>query len=217
MSVFLKKILVLLPVCILGFFYLYDHHKTYEQIKSRRLLFLALTLAFLYGWVLFEVWMRKQDSFGQIALQSSFYVYIFMVLTLTGYFILFREVSTHDWWEKMMKRIERRDHVNLKLFVMFKIYSLSSTQIVGNFIMLIPLGIYLPLLYKKLSGFFKALTVCFLVSLTIEALQLITRYRSADVDDVLLNTLGGCTGFIFYKGIEAAFKNVTKKPRQAMA
>lgn len=206
MTAFLKKLLVLLPVCILGLFYLYDHYETYANIRSKRLVFLAITVFVLYGWILLEVVLRKQNSFGQIALQSSFYVYIFMVLTLTGYFILFREVSANGWWENMMTRIERKDHVNLEPFTIFKIYRLSNTQIVGNFIMLMPLGFYFPLLYKKFSHFIIVLFICFLVSFTIELLQLVTSYRSADVDDVLLNTAGAFTVFIVYKSLSILFR-----------
>lgn len=194
-----KKSLALLPVVILGVFYLHDHYDTYRHVKSKRLAFLALTLLLLYGWIFLEVAFRKQKNFFQVITQGSFYVYIFMVLTLTGYFILFREVSAHDWWHKMMVRIDRKDHVNLQLFKMFKIYKVLSKQIVGNFIMLLPLGIFLPLLYRRISGFLPVLVVSMLVSTLIELLQLVTSFRSADVDDVFLNTLGACTGFILYK------------------
>lgn len=181
------------------------------------MLFLALTICLLYGWILIEVWVRKQISFAQIALQSSFYVYIFMVLTLTGYFILFREVSANNWWENMMRRIDQKDHVNPELFTIFKIYRLSNTQIVGNFLLLMPLGFYFPLLYKKLSHVFIVLLVCFLVSLTIELLQLVTSYRSADVDDILLNTAGAFAGFILYKFISLLFKRPPARSSRAMA
>jgi glycopeptide antibiotics resistance protein len=196
-----KKILVLLPVMVLGFFYLYDHYDTYRHVRNKRLVFLALTLVMLYGWIFIEVIIRKQKGFFQVATQASFYVFIFMVLTLTGYFILFREVSAHDWWHKMMVRIDRKDHVNLQLFKMFRIYKIMSRQIVGNFVMLLPLGIFLPLLYKRISGFFGVFLVSLLVSATIELLQLVTSFRSADVDDIFLNTIGACTGFLIYKFI----------------
>jgi glycopeptide antibiotics resistance protein len=71
--------------------------------------------------------------------------------------------------------------------------------------MLLPLGIYLPLLYKKLrklSGFFTVLLISFLVSVGIELLQLATNYRSTDVDDVILNTSGACAGFFLYQLIK---------------
>src|SRR5690242_15281621 len=97
---------------VLGFCYLYDHYDTYRHVRNKRLVFLALTLVMLYGWIFSEVIIRKQKGLFQVATQASFYVFIFMVLTLTGYFILFREVSAHDWWHKMMVRIDRKDHVN---------------------------------------------------------------------------------------------------------
>lgn len=209
MSSAAKKFLVILPVVLLGFFYLYDHYDAYRNMRSKRLLFLALTLLVLYGWIFFEVAIRKQKGFFQIATQAGFYVYIFMVLTLTGYFILFREVSSNNWWHKMMIRIDRKDHVNLELFKMFKIYKMWSKQIIGNFIMLLPLGIFLPLLYKKISNFFVVLVTSLLISTLIELLQLITSFRSADVDDIFLNTLGACTGFIIYKLIVLVLRSTS--------
>lgn len=207
-----KKFLVLLPVIVLGIFYVYDHYETYRYVRSKRLLFFALTLLILYGWILIEVVNRKQKNFFQVITQASFYVFIFMVLTLTGYFILFREVSAHDWWHKMMIRINHRDHVNFQLFKMFKIYKILSKQIIGNFIMLLPLGIFLPLLYKKISNFFPIIIVSFLVSTTIELLQLISSFRSTDVDDIFLNTLGACTGYFIYRLTVFAIKTVKTTP-----
>src|SRR6266542_5645838 len=102
MSGLAKKFLVILPVIVLGIFYLHEHYDTYRHVKSKRLLFLALTTLLLYGWIFFEVTVRKQKNFFQIVTQAGFFVFIFMVLTLTGYFILFKEVSAHDWWHKMM-------------------------------------------------------------------------------------------------------------------
>jgi glycopeptide antibiotics resistance protein len=122
-----------------------------------------------------------------------------MVLTLTGYFIVYREVSAHGWWDRINIRIHRKDRVNMQLFQMFHIYRISSTQIIGNFIMLLPLGIYLPLMYRRLNHFFGVLVTAFLVSAVIEFLQLITSFRSADVDDILLNTLGAGVGFVLFR------------------
>ena len=46
------------------------------------------------------------------------------------------------------------------------------------------------------------LLICFLVSVGIELLQLATSYRSTDIDDVILNTLGGGAGFLIYQLIK---------------
>jgi glycopeptide antibiotics resistance protein len=194
-----KKFLAILPVVTLGFFYLRNHYETYNHLGNKRLLLLGLTFFLFYGWIFLEILNRRQNGFLMLVTQASFYVYVFMVLTLTGYFILFREVSTHDWWHKVMVRISRKDHVNLELFQMFKIYKLYSKQVLGNFIMLAPLGFFLPLLYKRISNIGIVAILSLLVSVTIELLQLITSTRSADVDDIFLNTSGACTGFLIYR------------------
>ena len=106
----------------------------------------------------------------------------------------------------MLMRIERRDHVNFDLMEIFRIYKITDKQILGNFVMLLPLGIYLPLLYKKISGFIPVLLVSLLVAILIEVLQLATSYRSVDIDDVLLNTTGAVIGFILYKIISLLIK-----------
>jgi glycopeptide antibiotics resistance protein len=206
----LKKILVLVPVNLLGYYYLHRHYAGFAaHVTEGRIVLLWLSFFLCYAWIFVEVWRRKQDSIFVIGTQASFFVYVFMVLTLTGYFILFREVSVHDWYERMMMRVEKKDHVNLELFKMFRIYKISSRQVLGNFIMLLPLGIYLPLLYRRLSNFFVVVLVACLISATIEVMQLVTSYRSADVDDILLNTLGAALGF----GIYMLFRQQGSGPR----
>jgi len=201
-----KKILVILPVIIVSLFYLRIlYQETYSNSSTKRVAGFVLSIALLYGWILFVIIRRKQDHFLQIVIQSSFFVYVFAVLQLTGYFILFREISSHDWWDKMDHRIETRDHVNFTPFKTINIYDKSDKQVLGNLVMLLPLGIYLPLLYRplrKFSGFFAVLFISLLVSVAIELLQLATSYRSTDVDDVILNTVGACTGFLIYLSLK---------------
>lgn len=198
-----KKFLVLLPVVLLGFIYLRDHADVYRHTSGRRLLLLGLSFLILYGWILAEVLIARQRTLFRVSVQASYYIYIFMVLTLTGYFILFREVSVHNWWHKMLARIDHRDHVNLVLFKIFRIYRISDMQILGNLVMLLPLGMYLPLRYRKMQHFLLVALVCCLASVLIETLQLVTSFRSADVDDVLLNTIGACAGFWILRGGQA--------------
>ncbi|NOU91405.1 hypothetical protein GC102_37625 [Paenibacillus sp. LMG 31460] len=71
-----------------------------------------------------------------------------------------------------------------------------------NFIMLTPLGVFLPLLFK-LKRISKSILAVFLVSLIIESSQLILGYlgfirgREFDIDDLNLNTFGGAIGYLF--------------------
>jgi len=193
---------VILPVMIVSVFYFRVlYHESYSGASFKRAAGLVLSILLLFVWIVFVSIRRKQNDFLEITVQASFFIYVFAVLQLTGYFILFKEISSHDWWDKMNDRIIRHDRVNFEPFKTIDIYQTFGKQILGNFVMLLPLGIYLPLFYTRLRkaySFFAVLLICFLVSASIELLQLATSYRSADIDDVILNTLGGGTGFIIY-------------------
>ena len=199
----IKKIVVIIPVIIISFFYLRVlYHEHYSGTSSKRLLGLILSMLLLYAWVIYITIRKKQENLVQVFIQSSFFVYVFAVLQLTGYFILFREISSSDWWGKMNHRIQTHDHVNFKIFDTMNRYEIFSKQMIGNAIMLLPLGIFLPLLNKRLrkfSSFFIVLFISFLVSVGIEVLQLATNYRSTDIDDVILNTAGAGAGFLIYQ------------------
>ena len=210
-----KKILIILPVFIVSLFYLEElYTERYSEASFNRVAGFGITVLLLYLWVIIVAAQRKQDSFFEGLVLSSFFVYVFAVLTLTGYFILFREISSNDWWGNMMKRVERRDHVNLVLFKTINIYKTFGKQNSGNFVMLLPLGMYLPLLYKRLRrpiSFFVVAFICFLTSVGIELLQLATSYRSTDVDDVVLNTTGACCGFIIYQLLRMVITGEVKR------
>jgi len=214
MNTTLKKLLVILPVMIVSLFYFRVlYHENYSGASFKRVAGLVLSILILFAWIIFVTVRRKQNNFLHVTVQASFFIYVFAVLQLTGYFILFKEVSSHGWWDKMNQRIETHDRVNLELFKTIDIYQTWGKQILGNFVMLLPLGIYLPLIYKSLRktyNFFVVLLICFLVSVGIELLQLATSYRSTDIDDVLLNTLGGGVGFLIYQLIKVI---VTPKTR----
>ena len=214
MNAWLKKLVVILPVIIVSLVYLpVLYYRSYEETSFKRIAGLILSILLLYAWIIFVTIRKKQTNFFQVLVQSSFFVYVFAVLQLTGYFILFKEVSSHGWWDKMNHRIETHDHVNFTPFKTMGIYRTFDKQVIGNLIMLFPLGIYLPLLYRKLrrlSGFFAVLFLSFIISVGIEGLQLATSYRSTDVDDVILNTMGACLGFLIYQLFKAL---ILKKER----
>ena len=211
---------MILPVMIVSLFYFRVlYHESYSGASFKRVAGLVLSILLLFVWIVFVTIRRKQNNFLQVTVQASFFIYVFAVLQLTGYFILFKEISSHDWWDKMNDRIVRHDRVNLEPFKTIEIYQTFGKQILGNFVMLLPLGIYLPLFYTRLRkaySFFAVLLICFLVSVSIELLQLATSYRSADIDDVILNTLGGGTGFIIYLVIKTILspKKLIDQPKR---
>ena len=80
-------------------------------------------------------------------------------------------------------------------------------NLIGNCAMFIPTGILTPILYKHLDSFKKTVLTGFLISLSIEILQLPFAVRASDVDDLILNTLGVAIGY----GLYALVKKLTGK------
>lgn len=75
----------------------------------------------------------------------------------------------------------------------------TAIHLVGNVMAFIPLGVFIPMLMgnKLLSGanvFLSSL----LLSLGYEVTQLLTGMGIFDVDDLMLNTLGGVIGYILF-------------------
>lgn len=68
---------------------------------------------------------------------------------------------------------------------------------VGNILMFVPMGIFLSLLYRH--KFWKVFLISAMASCIIEFIQFLNMhwgyYRFVDVDDVILNTLGGVVGY----------------------
>ena len=73
--------------------------------------------------------------------------------------------------------------------------AVALINIVGNVVMFIPLGTFLPVLWSKLQKAWKAIPVGFLVIACVEMCQLFTLRGRCDIDDVLLNVLGVFLGY----------------------
>lgn len=67
----------------------------------------------------------------------------------------------------------------------------------GNILIFVPYGFFISVAAAR-RGFFKTLFCSFSLSLCVEVVQLFTRVGSFDVDDILLNTVGGVLGYILF-------------------
>lgn len=71
-------------------------------------------------------------------------------------------------------------------------------NIVGNVLAFVPFGAFLPIFSVRSRKFWRTAYYSFELSLLVEVLQLVFRVGSFDVDDLLLNTIGGMLGFVVY-------------------
>ncbi len=72
----------------------------------------------------------------------------------------------------------------------------SIYNLAGNVLGFVPAGFFIPVLWKNKRGFLFTVCVTFQMSLLVEILQLAFRVGSFDVDDLILNTLGGILGYL---------------------
>lgn len=103
----------------------------------------------------------------------------------TNNFVPFREIFRYD--------------VNSRLFL---------KNVIGNVLLFVPFGIFVTY-YVKNDKVYQTLFLSILVSCSIEFAQSVIG-RTADIDDVILNTIGGILGYIIFK---FGGKLVDKLPR----
>ena len=72
-------------------------------------------------------------------------------------------------------------------------------NVCGNIGVFLPLGIFLPILFKRCENPLLVMLMSLELSLLAEIVQLIAKVGCFDVDDILLNTLGGVCGYIVYR------------------
>lgn len=83
---------------------------------------------------------------------------------------------------------EYRDQVGM--FAMF-------TNLFGNVVIFVPFGFFMPMA-SRYRSFFSTVFYSFGLSLCVETFQLLTKVGSFDVDDLLLNTIGGLVGYLIF-------------------
>ena len=81
----------------------------------------------------------------------------------------------------------------------------------GNIVIFIPFGFLLPILLKKAS-FKQVVWLGFLFSLTIETMQFIFRVGIAELDDLILNTIGAAVGYLCSYFVKMMVEHSRKLP-----
>lgn len=76
-------------------------------------------------------------------------------------------------------------------------------NLIGNVIAFIPFGALIRWVRNQKTGFWIAVLYTFLFSLAIEMIQFFTKVGVFDVDDLLLNTMGGALGYAIYRILRA--------------
>ena len=121
----------------------------------------------------------KQSPF-HICAVFLFYYYLFGILTVTG----IGYTSTMSFRPK------------ISLIPFFGMIS-GPTDTILNIVLFVPLGFFLPLLYKKYYHIKTVVLTGFLFSLSVEIFQMFG-WGSTDINDLITNTAGVCVGYWVY-------------------
>lgn len=133
------------------------------------------------------------------------YKEIFLLFFLIYILCLFQIVTFED----QSLYIGGNNLVPFKEIMRYKLGSrLFIKNVIGNVVLFIPYGIFASL-YAKLEKPFHALCLVFFASVTVETTQLLIG-RVFDIDDIILNVIGGLIGYGIYKVIDAIGDSVPK-------
>ena len=131
------------------------------------------------------------------------------------YFLIFS-----DWYGRTGEL--REYHYNLVLFKEIKRFwqyrdqvgmFAMFTNLFGNVLIFMPFGFFMPMA-SKYRSFFSTLFCSFGLSFAVETFQLFAKVGSFDVDDLLLNTIGGVAGYIVFVVCAAVRRRHDRKKRK---
>ena len=147
----------------------------------------------------------------KILIYTTFIIYCLLVLDL----VLLSRIHMFRWdfWLEVWQCRGRLQYgINLIPFRTITSYVNSILQgdivhiavrnLVGNLLMFLPLGIYLPILWTKCRKSQNTLLISFIALIGIELLQFITLLGSLDIDDFILNICGILIGYGLWKRVK---------------
>lgn len=156
--------------------------KRKKRKKSKRFYDVARLLFFLYlgfmTWLLFVMGMENTNG---IILEGGYSINIIPFRTVKTYIDMASSITD----AYMLRR----------LFI----------NLMGSIALFIPLGFFLPCIWKELRSFFKTAGIAVAIILGVEITQLITFVGSCDIDDFILNTLGTLIGYFIWLKFQKKF------------
>lgn len=134
--------------------------------------------------VLYFVWWRRKSESDMKKLAVFFMLFLYGTV-----------LAVQTFFSRMSGS---RRSVELRLFETWGTTWQAHAYVIENVIMLLPLGILLPLADRRLAYGKRIFLISAGCSVMIELMQYITARGYSQLDDVLMNTLGGCLGYTIY-------------------
>lgn len=142
---------------------------------------------------------KKWKDLYLLVLWTAFFIYFFSVIYIT---LGDRKIEA--------RRAVLEPFYSVRLIIQEKNYYYIK-MLYYNVAMLIPMGILLPMISKKLRSF-KIILLCgFIFSLSIETIQYFSGRGLFEVDDLIANSFGAFLGYVFFYWIHRILFNSSNK------
>ncbi|UUC40886.1 VanZ family protein [Clostridioides difficile] len=151
---------------------------------------------------------KKSENLLLSIIYIIFFVYILMIIRI----ILFRDVPIYAISKGTFRTVNLIPFYTIYQFIVDSNidFMKSTVNIIENIGIFIPIGIFFPIVFKNLNK--KTIIIAIiLVSLAFELIQYIFALGSSDIDDIILNSLGGIIGIAIYINMNKLFPNDIKR------
>lgn len=147
--------------------------------------------------------MKNPAKLKSVILKMTFIMYIIILL----YLVFFR--FAHGYFRDLVNLIPFKTILGYLSEGLGTSPSVSLGNVLGNIVMFIPLGVYLKIFLKDKRWFVSFLWI-FISTVAIELIQFILKIGVCDIDDVILNSIGGLTGILIYRILALLVKDESK-------
>jgi|GEM_PF-1784737 len=170
-------------------------------------------------WIMGRLWVssRRSNNGNVVSLKRELVLFIFVAYISAVFSITIAPVTMSGISEPVKSPVNFLPVIHTYQFYISTLADPSGVStayalgnIIGNLLLFIPFGMMLPCISPKFKKLQNIVTTTFFCSFFIEFCQVILgffdTYRTADIDDIVLNTLSGVIGWlIFTKIVERYF------------
>lgn len=133
---------------------------------------------------------------------------LFMAYCAVMLWLLFdrsRAIDGMGYWEQVSISLNLHPLHTVRLYIRLlgskrpQLVKLAVINLIGNVVMFVPLGFFLPQIFRQLRKLWRTLLTVAGIIVLVELTQLFTLVGSCDVDDLILNVFGASLGYGLYK------------------
>ncbi len=191
---------------------------------TREIIWFSIPDAILIGLCVFIICLPlfKHETIKTKVFISILFMYSSAVLSITAFPYLIGKIGFSDinTTKYILSRVSLKPFESImriyKNGIVYGNIRAIISNIGGNFIMLIPLGILLPLINPK-TGIFKLLLIAVISAVSLELIQLVQNImygfsnRDVNIDDFILNFTGFIFGYIIFVVVKWLCKIIQNK------